>query len=120
MNKEKLIALIERELVQADEAHSEAEFNKHIYAIHTLTSLYTDAEPSDTSKVYAKQSATCCAYFSAKKSPSTSGVSAEEIKAMGGKVASNSEAPNSSTPPGASNKMVTDDQLGNGDSIFDF
>ncbi|WP_114603948.1 DUF5327 family protein [Staphylococcus sp. EZ-P03] len=124
MNKEKLIALIERELVQADEAHSEAEFNKHMYAIHTLTSLYTDAEPSDTSKVYAKQSAPYqqpAAHTSVQKqSPSTSGVSAEEIKAMGGKVASNSETPNSSTPPGASNKMVTDDQLGNGDSIFDF
>ena len=37
MNKEKLIALIERELVQADEAASEAEFSKHMYAIHTLT-----------------------------------------------------------------------------------
>ena len=39
MEKDKIIQLIEQELVQADEANSNAEFEKHIYAIHTLTSL---------------------------------------------------------------------------------
>ena len=42
VDKDKIIALIEQELVQADEAESEADFQKHIYAIHTLTSLYAD------------------------------------------------------------------------------
>ena len=39
MNKDKLIQLIEQELVQADEAQTESEFEKHMYAIHTLTSF---------------------------------------------------------------------------------
>ena len=40
MRNDKMIHLIEQELVQADEAQTEAEFEKHMYAIHTLT-LYT-------------------------------------------------------------------------------
>lgn len=42
MNKEQLIQLIEHELVQADESQNEQQFEKHMYAIHTLTSLYSD------------------------------------------------------------------------------
>ena len=30
--------------MQADEAQTEAEFEKHMYAIHTLTSLYTSSD----------------------------------------------------------------------------
>lgn len=45
MDKDKIISLIEQELVQANEAESEADFQKHIYAIHTLTSLYADTRP---------------------------------------------------------------------------
>ena len=44
MDKE-IIQLIERELVQADESSSQ-HFEKHMYAIHTITSLYV---------IYAKQ-----------------------------------------------------------------
>ena len=43
MRNNKMIHLIEQELVQADEAHTEAEFEKHMYAIHTLT-LYTSSD----------------------------------------------------------------------------
>ena len=52
MNKEQLIQLIEQELVQADEAQDEQQFEKHMYAIHTLTSLYSDVSkrPSKKSK----------------------------------------------------------------------
>lgn len=125
MNKEKLIALIERELVQADEASSEAEFSKHMYAIHTLTSLYTDNDLSDVSTRSPKQTSTTYHQVPSVTSPSHtisshSQVSAAEIKAMGGKVSSQHNPSNLSTPPGNSNKMVTDDELGNGDSIFDF
>lgn len=125
MNKEKLIALIERELVQADEASSEAEFSKHMYAIHTLTSLYTDNDLSDVSTCSPKQTSTTYHQAPSVTSPSHttsshSQVSAAEIKAMGGKVSSQHDPSNLSTPPGNSNKMVTDDELGNGDSIFDF
>lgn len=41
MNKDKLIQLLEHELVQADAATTDAAFEKHIYAIHALTALYT-------------------------------------------------------------------------------
>ncbi|AVO03003.1 MULTISPECIES: DUF5327 family protein [Staphylococcus] len=125
MNKEKLIALIERELVQADEAASEAEFSKHMYAIHTLTSLYTDSDSSDVPARSSKQTSMTYQQAPSVTSPSYttsshSQVSAAEIKAMGGKVSSQQNSSNLSTPPGNSNKMVTDDELGNGDSIFDF
>ncbi|WP_412519348.1 DUF5327 family protein [Staphylococcus simulans] len=124
MNKDKLIALIEKELVQADEAASEAEFSKHMYAIHTLTSLYTD---SDATEVTRSSKQTRTTYHQAPSitsqshtASSHSQISAEEIKAMGGKVSSEHNPSNLSTPPGNSNKMITDDELGNGDSIFDF
>lgn len=123
MNKEKLIALIERELVQADEASNEAEFNKHIYAIHTLTSLYTDSDSSNVSTRSSKQTSMTYQQAPSATSPSQtthSQVSAAEIKAMGGKVSSQHSSSDLSTPPGNSNKMITDDELGNGDFIFDF
>ena len=48
------------------------------------------------------------------------GISAEEIQAMGGKVpASSTKFANANTSLNA-NKLVTDDEIGNGDSIFDF
>lgn len=124
MNKDKLIALIEKELVQADEALSEAEFSKHMYAIHTLTSLYTDSDATEVTHS-SKQTRTTYHQAPSITSPSHtasshSQISAEEIKAMGGKVSSEHNLSNLSTPPGNSNKMITDDELGNGDSIFDF
>lgn len=117
MNKEKLLMLIEKELVQAEAASNEAAFNKHMYAIHTLTALYAD-ETSDShynAKPIGMSQPPVTSYTN--QSAQTQ-VSAAEIKAMGGKVSS--DTPSSSNPPGSANKMVTDDQFGNGDSIFDF
>ncbi|WMZ48529.1 DUF5327 family protein [Staphylococcus pseudintermedius] len=50
MNKDKLIQLLEHELVQADAATTDAAFEKHIYAIHALTALYTGQETSAPSR----------------------------------------------------------------------
>lgn len=40
LNRETLIARIEQELVQAEQAQHDHDFEKHMYAIHILTSLY--------------------------------------------------------------------------------
>ncbi|HHR7628861.1 TPA: DUF5327 family protein, partial [Staphylococcus aureus] len=47
VNRETLIARIEQELVQAEQAQHDHDFEKHMYAIHILTSLY--ASTSNTS-----------------------------------------------------------------------
>lgn len=119
MDKDKIIALIEQELVQADEARSEADFQKHMYAIHTLTALYTDSTPRPISQQPSLNQTSGASVSSANSTAHTK-VSAAEIEAMGGKVSHSNTPSNTSTPPGNSNKMVTDDELGNGDSIFDF
>lgn len=112
MDKDKIIALIEKELVQADEAQNDQEFEKHIYAIHTLTSIY---DSSSSTRQVNKQTPTM------KTSSSTSQVSAAEIKAMGGKVPQHfNEQKETTNSTSSSNIMVTDDHIGNGDSIFDF
>ncbi|AYU56265.1 DUF5327 family protein [Staphylococcus debuckii] len=118
MDKDKIIALIEQELVQADEAGSEADFQKHMYAIHTLTALYTDSAPASQHRQVQQSTSnqTSGASMPSTNSTTHNKVSVAEIEAMGGKV----NTSNTSTPPGNSNKMVTDDELGNGDSIFDF
>ncbi|MBI5975094.1 DUF5327 family protein [Staphylococcus canis] len=101
MNKEKLLQLLEEELVQADESQTDTEFEKHIYAIYKLAALYTDAnERSQPVK---------------RTSVSSSTVTADEIRRMGGKV----EQPKK-TESTQSQRMVTDDEIGNGESIFDF
>ena len=128
MNKDKLIQLIESELVQADEATSDAAFEKHLYAIHTLTSLYVEqqgTQNASTSRLhYPEVNQT---HYSNSSYPSQSAASSrtsqqdvtvDEIKAMGGKVPASMQQSQSSDLP--SNKMVTDDEIGNGDSIFDF
>lgn len=131
MNKDKLIQLIESELVQADEATSDAAFEKHLYAIHTLTSLYVEQQGTQNASTsrqhypevnktqysnssYPSQSATS----SRTSQKSQQDVTVDEIKAMGGKVPASMQQSESSDLP--SNKMVTDDEIGNGDSIFDF
>lgn len=131
MNKDKLIQLIESELVQADEATSDAAFEKHLYAIHTLTSLYVEQQGTQNASTsrqhypevnktqysnssYPSQSATS----SRTSQKSQQDVTVDEIKAMGGKVPASMQQSQSSDLP--SNKMVTDDEIGNGDSIFDF
>ncbi|MBX8992958.1 MULTISPECIES: DUF5327 family protein [Staphylococcus] len=131
MNKDKLIQLIESELVQADEATSDAAFEKHLYAIHTLTSLYVEQQGTQNASTsrqhYPEVNKT---HYSASSYPSQSAASSrssqksqqdvtvDEIKAMGGKVPASMQQSQSSDLP--SNKMVTDDEIGNGDSIFDF
>lgn len=129
VDKDKIIALIEQELVQADEAESEADFQKHIYAIHTLTSLYADTRPKSDNyqnvkprynKTYQTSSSNETGIKNNASQTAHSNITAAEIEAMGGKVSHSNSTSNTSTPPGNSNKMVTDDELGNGDSIFNF
>ncbi|EGQ1602036.1 hypothetical protein FD676_10565 [Staphylococcus pseudintermedius] len=107
MNKDKLIQLLEHELVQADAATTDAAFEKHIYAIHALTALYTRQETSAPSR----SSST----VTPKRQVSTQ-VTDEEIRMMGGKVSSSSTTAQTTSDQ----RMVTDDEIGNGASIFDF
>ncbi|MGS4002901.1 DUF5327 family protein [Staphylococcus pseudintermedius] len=107
MNKDKLIQLLEHELVQADAATTDAAFEKHIYAIHALTALYTVQETSAPSR----SSST----VTPKRQVSTQ-VTDEEIRMMGGKVSSSSATAQTTSDQ----RMVTDDEIGNGASIFDF
>ncbi|MCI2773800.1 DUF5327 family protein [Staphylococcus petrasii] len=133
MDKEQIIQLIERELVQADEANNSHEFEKHMYAIHTLTSLYANQEsaPSTrrnkthdftdtvTAPSFSKNNNTMTSSgMSHSASSSKSTVTAAEIEAMGGKVPNSMKSSQNNSLP--SDTMVTDDEIGNGESIFDF
>ena len=125
MDKEKIIQLIERELVQADESSSQHEFEKHMYAIHTITSLYTTSSTQslqhnefthtdiDTQHKLMKTT---------NQQKSYDHVTPEEIQAMGGKVTHKNQSNNEQTSATLSNSnlMTTDDEIGNGESIFDF
>lgn len=53
VNRETLIARIEQELVQAEQAQHDHDFEKHMYAIHILTSLY--ASTSNTPHIGEQQ-----------------------------------------------------------------
>ncbi|MBF7022865.1 DUF5327 family protein [Staphylococcus kloosii] len=125
MNKDNIIELIEHELVQADEAQSDADFEKHMYAIHTLTSLYAN----DTSNNRKTRDNTYNVASSFKKSVYNSNqsnsnkstdISAEELQAMGAKVPSTMQQQSSVQNSTQGSKLTTDDNIGNGDSIFDF
>jgi hypothetical protein len=125
MNKDNIIELIEHELVQADEAQSDADFEKHMYAIHTLTSLYTN----DTSNNRKTRDNTYNVASSFKKSVYNSNqsssnkstdISAEELQTMGAKVPSTMQQQSSVQNSTQGSKLTTDDNIGNGDSIFDF
>ena len=125
MDKDKIIQLIERELVQADESSSQHEFEKHMYAIHTITSLYTTSSTQslqhndfthtdiDTQNKLTKTT---------NQQKSYDHVTPEEIQAMGGKVThtNHSNKEQSSSTLSNSNLMTTYDEIGNGESIFDF
>ncbi|MCR1796388.1 DUF5327 family protein [Staphylococcus warneri] len=125
MDKDKIIQLIERELVQADESSSQHEFEIHMYAIHTITSLYTTSSTQslqhndfthtdiDTQNKLMKTT---------NQQKSYDHVTPEEIQAMGGKVThtNHSNKEQSSSTLSNSNLMTTDDEIGNGESIFDF
>ncbi|MDU6506802.1 MAG: hypothetical protein E6528_06575, partial [Staphylococcus sp.] len=119
MNKEQLIQLIEQELVQADEAQDEQQFEKHMYAIHTLTSLYSDVSkrPSKKSKHDFTNIVTSESSFSNKPS-NHSAITAAEIEAMGGKVNTHSAHHHNksySQPSNQQQRLATDDDIGNGE-----
>ncbi|MCE5006546.1 DUF5327 family protein [Staphylococcus equorum] len=129
MEKDKVIQLIEQELVAADEANNNAEFEKHIYAIHTLTSLVTESTSQhksykdNTYDVSSSFQTSTIVSNGTSKPQSTSkkpAVSEEEIRAMGGKTSQPAPQNSVSDTSLTANKLVTDDEIGNGDSIFDF
>ncbi|MBA1353379.1 MULTISPECIES: DUF5327 family protein [Staphylococcus] len=123
MEKEKIIQLIEQELVQADEAKNDAEFEKHIYAIHTLTSLVNSSNDKQHFKDNTYSVSTSFKSSQNVKHTTASekqGISPEEIQAMGGKIPASSAKYTNTNTSLNSNKLVTDDEIGNGDSIFDF
>ena len=116
MNRAQVIQLIEHELVQADEATNEQQFEKHMYAIHTLTSIYANNESKPASSKSQGQDFTNTVTTSFSKGKSK--VTAAEIEAMGRKVPDSMKSSQNNSLP--SNTMVTDDEIGNGESIFDF
>lgn len=130
MDKDKIIQLIERELVQADESSSQHEFEKHMYAIHTITSLYTSSTESNmNAQSLQHNDFTHTDIDTQNKSIKASNqhksyddVTLEEIQAMGGKVTHTNDSIKiqSSSTLSNSNLMTTDDEIGNGESIFDF
>lgn len=129
MEKDKIIQLIEQELVAADEAKHNAEFEKHIYAIHTLTSLVTGSTSQhksykdntyDVSSSFQTSTIVSNSNSKSQLASKKQGVSAEEIRAMGGKTSQPASQNSVSDTSLTSNKLVTDDEIGNGDSIFDF
>lgn len=129
MEKDKIIQLIEQELVAADEAKHNAEFEKHIYAIHTLTSLITGSTSQhksykdntyDVSSSFQTSTIVSNSNSKSQLASKKQGVSAEEIRAMGGKTSQPASQNSVSDTSITTNKLVTDDEIGNGDSIFDF
>ena len=125
MNKEHIIELIEHELVQADEAQSDADFEKHMYAIHTLTSLYTNSTRNNRKtrdNTYNVASSFKKSVYNSNQSSSnkSTDISAEELQAMGAKVPSTMQQQSSVQNSTQGSKLTTDDNIGNGDSIFDF
>lgn len=121
MNKDNIIELIERELVQADEAQSDADFEKHMYAIHTLTSLYTTGSSKSTKardNTYNVASSFKKTGDKPNSSSKSEDISAAELQAMGAKIPSSMQQQSSNSTQ--SSKLTTDDNIGNGDSIFDF
>lgn len=127
MNKAQVIQLIEQELVQADEATNAQQFEKHMYAIHTLTSIYANGDSKSVSSKTQSQdfTNTVTPSFSKVNQSSTtstsqdkSKVTAAEIEAMGGTVPNTMKSTQNNHLP--SNTMIADDEIGNGESIFDF
>lgn len=125
MNKETLITKIEQELVQAEQAQNEHAFEKHMYAIHILTSLY--ATTSNTSYIGEQPLNYSIAnqnqVSQSQRTQPTNQVTAAEIEAMGGKVSTHSANHHNksySQPSNQQQRLATDDDIGNGESIFDF
>ncbi|UMT79481.1 YwdI family protein [Staphylococcus roterodami] len=123
VNKETLITKIEQELVQAEQAQNEHAFEKHMYAIHILTSLY--AATSNTSYIGERplnyRSANQNQVSQSQRTQPTHQVTAAEIEAMGGKVSTQqSQSKQYTQTTTQQQRLVTDDDIGNGESIFDF
>lgn len=123
MNKETLITKIEQELVQAEQAQNEHAFEKHMYAIHILTSLY--AATSNTSYIGERplnyRSANQNQVSQSQRTQPTHQVTAAEIEAMGGKVSTQqSQSKQYTQTTTQQQRLATDDDIGNGESIFDF
>ncbi|UMT81849.1 YwdI family protein [Staphylococcus roterodami] len=123
VNKETLITKIEQELVQAEQAQNDHAFEKHMYAIHILTSLY--AATSNTSYIgerplnyrFANQNQVS----QSQRTQPTHQVTAAEIEAMGGKVSTQqSQSKQYTQNTTQQQRLATDDDIGNGESIFDF
>ncbi|HGO3823346.1 TPA: DUF5327 family protein [Staphylococcus aureus] len=125
VNRETLIARIEQELVQAEQAQHDHDFEKHMYAIHILISLY--ASTSNTPHIGEQQMNRRIANHNqmpqSQITQPTHQVTAAEIEAMGGKVNTHSAHHHNksySQPSNQQQRLATDDDIGNGESIFDF
>ncbi|HEH2988894.1 TPA: DUF5327 family protein [Staphylococcus aureus] len=125
VNRETLIARIEQELVQAEQAQHDHDFEKHMYAIHILTYLY--ASTSNTPHIGEQQMNRRIANHNqmpqSQITQPTHQVTAAEIEAMGGKVNTHSAHHHNksySQPSNQQQRLATDDDIGNGESIFDF
>ncbi|HEJ9389467.1 TPA: DUF5327 family protein [Staphylococcus aureus] len=125
VNRETLIARIEQELVQAEQAQHDHDFEKHMYAIHILTFLY--ASTSNTPHIGEQQMNRRIANHNqmpqSQITQPTHQVTAAEIEAMGGKVNTHSAHHHNksySQPSNQQQRLATDDDIGNGESIFDF
>ena len=97
-----------------------------MYAIHTLTSIYANNESKTSSKSQGQDFTNTVATSFSKVNQSSnisslqgkSKVTLAEIEAMGRKVPDSMKSSQNNSLP--SNTMVTDDEIGNGESIFDF
>lgn len=125
VNRETLIARIEQELVEAEQAQHDHDFEKHMYAIHILTFLY--ASTSNTPHIGEQQMNRRIANHNqmphSQITQPTHQVTAAEIEAMGGKVNTHSAHHHNksySQPSNQQQRLATDDDIGNGESIFDF
>lgn len=90
MNKKQILQLIEQELVQADEAQTDTEFEKHMYAIHMLTSLVSSHQSRSTieklNRSKPMNSNIKDDYEMKQQTSQKHDVTVAEIEAMGGKV----------------------------------
>ncbi|MGK0554775.1 DUF5327 family protein [Macrococcus capreoli] len=100
---DKLIAQLSQEIANLKQAKSNAEFNKHLYAIEMLARFGQTEE----SGVVMPQTPVQQTNVS-RSTGAHAGITTEELRMMGAKVVA------------SDSKVATDDGFGNGDSIFDF
>ena len=106
-------------MVQADEAQTDTEFEKHMYAIHMLTSLVSSHQSRSTieklNRSKPMNSNIKDDYEMKQQTSQKHDVTVAEIEAMGGKVPQSMKKHHTSN-----NMMITDDHVGNGESILIF